>query len=562
MPRRLTLTIFLSETDMQTINVIQGSPEWHAHRRAHFNASDAPAMLGVSPYKSRSQLLNELATGIGQDFDAATQRRFDDGHRFEELARKEAEKIIGEELSPVTGTEGKYSASFDGITFGENICFEHKTLNDELRGIKEGKDLPEHYRVQMEQQLMVANAERCLFVASKWTCNNELQELVHVWYEPDGFLRKRIVDGWSQFEADLAAYVPPVITEKPKAEITIELPTLFVHAKGEITEHNMEAFGTALTARLAEVRAIALVTDQDFSNAKEAAKKFRDTAKAIALSKEQMLAQTETIGEAARKMDAWAKDLNATALQLEKDVEREDLAKKSAMVLEGKSAYAEHLDALESEIKPIRLSLPQPDFAAAIKGKRNYASMHDAIQTMLASAKIAADAAAKDVRDKLAWCKENAAGHSMLFPDLQQIITKPLDDFKLTVTSRIEQHQKAEAAKLESERARIRQEEEAKARAEAEAKLRADNAKPNTPPESEAGMPAGARPALVQKEPAAPSLGTVLHATAPAEVAQGIVPRTTRPTRMQMIEAISQHFSVPVTTADEWLRGEFAEIAA
>ena len=285
---------------------------------------------------------------------------------------------------------------------------------------------------------------------------------------------EKLIAAWKQFDADVASYVPSDIKEMPKADATIDLPALFVHAKGEITTNNMDEFGKALTAKLAETRAIVLVTDQDFSNAKEAAKKFRETAKAIAISKEQMLAQTETIGEAAKKMDAWAIDLNKTALQLEKDVEREDKAKKEVMVLTAKNAYTEHVAALESEISPIRMNLVQPNFAEAIKGKRNYASMQDAVDTMLAGAKVDSDATAKDIRSKLAWCKENAAGHSSLFPDLQQIITKPMDDFVLTISSRIDKAKADEAARLDAERERIRAEEQAKAQREAEAKARAE----------------------------------------------------------------------------------------
>ena len=101
---------------MITHELAQGSPEWHAHRAQHFNASDAPAMMGCSPYKTRAQLVRELATGVAAEVDAATQRRFDAGHRFEELARPLAEQIIGEELYPCVGTDGKLSASFDGLT--------------------------------------------------------------------------------------------------------------------------------------------------------------------------------------------------------------------------------------------------------------------------------------------------------------------------------------------------------------------------------------------------------------------------------------------------------------
>ena len=57
---------------MITHNLVQGTPQWHAYRAAHDNASDAPAMMGVSSYKTRDQLIAERATGIVPEVDAAT----------------------------------------------------------------------------------------------------------------------------------------------------------------------------------------------------------------------------------------------------------------------------------------------------------------------------------------------------------------------------------------------------------------------------------------------------------------------------------------------------------
>lgn len=101
---------------MIQVSLVQGSQEWHEHRAKHFNASDAPAMMGNSKYKTREKLLKEIKTGITDDVDEYTQRRFDDGHRFEAFARSLAEEIIGAELYPVIGVKGKLSASFDGAT--------------------------------------------------------------------------------------------------------------------------------------------------------------------------------------------------------------------------------------------------------------------------------------------------------------------------------------------------------------------------------------------------------------------------------------------------------------
>ena len=72
---------------MITHNLVQGSSAWHAYRATHDNASDAPTIMGCGSYKTREQLIAEYATGIRPEVDAATQRRFDAGHRFEALAR-------------------------------------------------------------------------------------------------------------------------------------------------------------------------------------------------------------------------------------------------------------------------------------------------------------------------------------------------------------------------------------------------------------------------------------------------------------------------------------------
>ena len=159
---------------MQTHDLIQGTPEWLAHRANRDNSSDAAAMLGVSPLKKRSELLQERATGIPMPVDEFQQRLYDEGHRTEALARPLAEKILGEDLYPVCGTNGALAASFDGITMLESIAFEHKMLNNQLREVMvagcTGADLPEFYQVQMEQQCMVSEeTERVLFMASEWT---------------------------------------------------------------------------------------------------------------------------------------------------------------------------------------------------------------------------------------------------------------------------------------------------------------------------------------------------------------------------------------------------------
>lgn len=442
---------------MITHNLVQGTPEWNDYRSKHFNASDAPAMLGLSKYKTRLQLLDERKTGLVKEVDAFTQKLFDDGHKFEALARPVAEQIIGEELSPVTGSNGNLSASFDGLTFMGDIAFEHKSLNDEIRACNTVEQLAMMYRVQMQQQLMVSGAEKCLFLATSWDKNNEMIECKNFWFEGDKYIEAMIVEGWAQFQSDLDTHIPVVAVAAPTEQPIVALPALFIHAKGEITTSNMKEYGEALAKRLVEVRSIALVSDQDFADAKSAAKHLRDGIVQANLAKEAMLSQTVTVGEAARMIDTWCEDMRLTALKLEKDVKDKDLVKKQAMIQAAQDSFTKLIAVLEKDTAPIRLNITMPNFAEAIKGKSKYDSMQDAISTLVANSTIAANQVAIDIRDKQRLMAEFNGGYSFLFADLQQIIFKPLDDFKLLISSRIDAH-----IKLTAER-------EAKIKADAEA---------------------------------------------------------------------------------------------
>ncbi len=567
---------------MKVLNLVQGTPAWHEHRATAFNASDAPAMLGISKYKSRAQLIKERATGIIPEVDEATQRRFNDGHRFEALARPLAEAIIGEELSPMVGAEGKYSASFDGITFDGSIIFEHKSLNDELREAMEASDeadhLHEQYRAQMEHQLMVSGAKKCLFMASKFGPDDTLIEERHCWYYPDTDMRARLVAGWERFEKDVSAYVPTEVKEAPKAEAIQALPSVFVQATGMVTASNLSEFKEAATTFIAAIKT-ELVTDDDFANAEATVKFCKEAETNLDATKSSVLAQMSSVDEVVRTLDHIKKQLADKRLMLDKLVKSEKELRKGAIVTKADKDFTEYGMQLEAEIKPIGLnrstiSAARMSFADAIKGKKKLSAMQEAVDTALRDAKFAADQEAKDIRAKLAWCKENAAGKHALFPDLQQIITKPMDDFTLTITSRIEKAAKEEAERLEAERARIQAEEEAKARAkaqaEAAAKLAEETARIRKEEQAKAQAEAEQSKTTTQSEAVTHdervSLSDVLHAAAPLEIAEAIAPvvkdsltavelpsRYSRPTDDEIIAALAENFRVHEMKVVEWL---------
>ena len=248
----------------EILTLAQGGAAWHQHRSTALNASDAPAMLGISPYKSRAELVRERATGISPDVTPEQQRIFDRGHAVERLARPLAEQVIGDDLSPCVGKSGKYSASLDGITFDGATAWECKTLNASLREALPypnqihdadfGARLPEHYRAQMEQQAMVSCCERILFTAAALLDDDELGEIRHCWYAPDAEMRERIIAGWEQFEKDVAAYVHSEAAPPVQAAPIESLPAVVVQVQGALSvAGNLPAFGAALRDFIARI---------------------------------------------------------------------------------------------------------------------------------------------------------------------------------------------------------------------------------------------------------------------------------------------------------------------
>lgn len=431
---------------MKILPLVQGSKEWIEHRKKFFNASDAPAMLGLSKYKSRTQLMHEIYTGITPEVDNATQKLFDDGHRFEALARPLAEEIARKELYPVVGVSGKYSASFDGITMDETIIFEHKSLNNDLREVTDQYSLPEMYRVQIEQQFMVSAAETCIFLATSWDKNDQLIDKLYLFIYPDLELRKRIVDGWSQLEKDLANYVPHETVELPKPASIMALPALAIAIKGEVTLSNLPEFKAAATAYIATI-STTFLTDEDFSNGEAAAKFCKEAEESIEQAKKSAIAQAASIDELMRTLDFIKGQLRDKRLIIEKLVSSEKDKRKLIIINDAMSKFAQHMAELSAEIIPVKITGSTVDFAGAIKGKKTLSSMQSAVSDELARAKIEADVTARDIRTKLVWYNETAADYKTLFADLQTIINKPMDDLKILVKSRIAEHKEAEAAR-------------------------------------------------------------------------------------------------------------------
>lgn len=537
---------------MQTHNLVQGSPEWLAYRREHFNASDAPAMMNASPYKTRAALLRELSTGVSPEVTDSQQFLFDRGHKFEGASRGMAETILGEELYPVVGSLDKLSSSFDGLNMAETIDWEHKTLNNELRACftrmlqipehrregEAGRELPLHHRIQMEQQLHISGAEKCLFTASRWSDDGELLEASHCWYFPDAQLRAEILAGWEQFERDLAGYTaPPPAPAVAEGRAPNVLPALRIEIKGEVTASNLAEFKSTALAAIRGVNRH-LATDQDFADAEAAVKWCADVESRLDAAKQHALSQTSTIDQLFRTIDEISAEARRVRLEVDKLVKTRKDGIREDVVREARAALQQHAAALAAECAPAALNLAGlGDFAGAIKGKRTVQTLREACDAELARARIALDNQARGIRGNLAAFRELAAGREVLFADLGMLAHKAPDDFAATVRQRIADADRAqerliaEAKVREAEKARIEEHNRAVLASRAAAAAQPPAPAPVSAPtgildrgESAAGkalinaMAPPPAPAPRADEPATLKLGTICERLAPVAI--------------------------------------------
>ena len=453
---------------MKIHTVVQGTDDWSALRANHFTASEAPAMAGVSKYQSRAELLKQKYTGEIPEVTPAQQRLYDKGHSAEAAARPLAEEIIGEELYPITGTSEEHPhllASLDGCTMLEDVIFEHKLWNEDLAAAVRAEELPEHYLVQLDQQLLVSGADKCLFMCSDGTRENA----VWCWHYPDEERFKRLLAGWEQFRQDLADYQPQAQQVAAQGEAPEALPALKIDLTGMVKASNLPQFKAQAMAMIKGIKTT-LATDQDFADAAETVKFLQKGEKQLEASKQAALEQTASIAELFSTIDELRETMRQKRLHLDKLVKAEKESRRLEIQQKAEADYHAWLDTLDS---PIRLASVL-NLPAAMKGKKTIATLQAAADDEVARAKVEGQQEAQRLAENKALIEKHQGDYAFLFSDWRDLIQRDAEFIKLQVENRIAHHKQEEQKRLEAERERIRQEEEAKARQQAEAAQQQD----------------------------------------------------------------------------------------
>ena len=392
-------------------------------------------------------------TGWNKEYSDYVQKHvFDKGHEVEALARPIVEKLIGDELYPVVGVleDTNLSASFDGLNMFQNIIFEHKQWNEELASSVRNGIIPDSHMPQIQQQLLVSGAEKCVFVVSDGTEEN--METLEV--KPCKEWFKKITNGWKQFSVDLSNYEYKEIKEKPIGKAIAPLPLLSLQISGSVDSTNLPLVRGAVIDLLANVKT-ELITEQDFGDAQQIVKFCKKAEDELKRVKEDALNQTESISNVLNTIDDMSKQLRDTRLTLDKLVKTETARikneKNNATINNWNTFVANHEERFKGLPQGLKGLISTPDFALAIKGVRSNKGLAEKLDTALANAKIKAFEVISSATNNLDFFDSTAENYKFLFSDLQDFILLPSHEFSVFIDDRVNGYEEAQRLKKQQQ---------------------------------------------------------------------------------------------------------------
>ena len=371
---------------MKTVNIEQGTKEWLDVRSNSCCASDSSAMMGVSPYKTRTELLDEKK-GVKAEISEYQQALFDRGHEVEAKARELLEFETMSNFSPIVCTKEiqgmPFLASLDGYSSDTRTVFEHKLFNQDLiDGIKKG-EIAEHYKYQMEHQLMVSGADKVIFICSDGTAENREQ----IEYYPDPELREKLISGWKQFMEDLKNHKPR--KRKSASKKDSNLPSFEAGIIGGDIITNFDSILSDFKELAKSESNKELVTDDDFSNREQLTK---DIKKARANLKEKVNeVKSEFITLA--QFEAKAKEIDSILQKIQSEGEKLVKEKKEEIKKEindkAVNELEEYFNKKSNEILGYQIDYDkQLDFYSTMKNKKKIDSIIDSVNDEVAKEKI------------------------------------------------------------------------------------------------------------------------------------------------------------------------------
>lgn len=213
-------------------DLIQRTPQWHAHRKKTLGASEISAVMGFSPHTSTYDLWEEKR-GIGAEKEPNW--AMDQGIKKEPEIKAFYEHLMGCNTVDMTITYPEWnvaSASLDAIEYDPktgkygDVIAEFKYPSQKIVDGAKLKKLPLHYYAQVQWQLMVSGASKGYLLAYKSPDNYGLVEV-----QPDVEYQTKMLEAAKDFWVLVELGTPP---EKPKDSHVTATDNTFLELEQEL----------------------------------------------------------------------------------------------------------------------------------------------------------------------------------------------------------------------------------------------------------------------------------------------------------------------------------------
>src|SRR6185503_3402644 len=178
-------------------------------RRNFIGASDAPIIMGVSPWKSPLQLYREKA---GINTQQQENRAMARGTHLEDEARKKFESIMLLEMPAKRLFSKTYEwmmASLDGFNDGSRTAVEIKCPGMAAHAMAMKGEIPEYYIPQLQHQMYVAELESIYYFSYMSENNHKIIECMR----DDSYIEK-MIEKELKFWDCIQNMVEPEMTDK------------------------------------------------------------------------------------------------------------------------------------------------------------------------------------------------------------------------------------------------------------------------------------------------------------------------------------------------------------
>lgn len=191
-----------------TATIKQNTPEWLEMRKSHIGASDAPIVMGISPWKTPYQLWEEK---LGLSKQPAQNFAMKRGHELEPKALQAYNDYTGNFCAPevVFHQERKYMmSSLDGLSLDRSMVVEIKCPGKRDHDIAANGEIPEKYYPQLQHQLATIG----LNMLHYFSYSGDSYHLIEVPRDDDYIENLYKIEG--EFWDNLKTFESPALTDK------------------------------------------------------------------------------------------------------------------------------------------------------------------------------------------------------------------------------------------------------------------------------------------------------------------------------------------------------------